>query len=262
MRYLLGMAQRPAVRLLALVSVLAASGCSHTFFQFHINQVEQSEIMGARNALVQSAGDVNTLARVVDVNGRRAAETLVAGMTVEQTEADPQYQRLTRALYLGLLADGEDPISALDSEISMIAARVAQRVAVHGLNQFGLGGLAAMVGVVVPDDSGQRLREMQATLVRGQFGACTQLVPIISYDAAILGHIHSQLAENDPVYVDWRSRVRAIHLVRFACPTGSFLVVFTKNAGEAGVRAIGWHHVTPQQWQVLEPRLRHALDLN
>ncbi len=254
------MLPRPrALVAIALAAVLG--GCSHTFFQFHINAVERNEIIEARNALVVGAqGDVNTLAAVVDLNGRRAAETLVAGMTVEQTSAEPQYERLTRALYLGIMEDAEDPLAALDSDMTMIAARVGQRVAVHSLDQMGLGGIAAMVGVV-GDDSGQRLREMQGSLVRAQLGACTELYPIISYDAGILGHIHSQLAEQDPIYVDWRSRVRAIHLVRFACPRGQVLVVFTKNAGERGVRAIGWHAVSAQQWVTLEPRLRQALDL-
>lgn len=236
-------------------------GCSHTFFQFHVNNAERSEIIGARNALVSSQGNVNAMAQVVDVDGRRAVETLLAGMTVEQTSADPQYQRLVRALYLGVMADGDDPLSALDSDMSLIAARVGQRVATHTLDQMGLGGIAAMVGMVT-DNSGQRLAEMQASLARSGLGTCTELYPIISYDAGILGHIHSQIAENDPVYVNWRSRVRAIHLVRWECGArGQVLMVLAKNAGEPGVRAIGWHNVTPQQWVNLEPRLRDALDL-
>lgn len=251
--------RRPFVVAIALAAV--AGACSHTFFQFHINAVEQNEILSARNALVVAAqGDVNTLAAVVDLNGRRAVETLIAGMTVEQTSAEPQFERLTRALYIGVMGDAEDPLSALDSDMTMIAARVGQRVVGHSLDQMGLGGIAAIVGVV-GDDGGQRLREMQGSLVRGQFGTCTELHPVISYDAGILGHIHSQLAESDPVYLDWRNRVRAIHLVRFACRNGHVLMVFTKNAGEAGVRVIGWHFVSPEQWVGLEPRLRQALDL-
>src|SRR5690606_23659060 len=249
LRYLYRM---PGRALLALAVAAVLAGCSHTYFQFHINAAEQSEIMAARNALVVSAqGDVSTLSAVVDLNGRRAVETLIAGMTVEQTAADPQYERLTRALYLGVMGDAEDPLAALDSDLTMIAGRVAQRVAAHTIDQMGFGGIAAMVGMV-GDDSSQRLREMQGSRVRAQVGTCTELHPVISYDAGILPHIRSQLAENDPVYVDWRSRVRAIHLVRFACPHGHVLMVLTKNAGEAGVRAIGWHHVSPQQWAHLE----------
>jgi hypothetical protein len=244
-----------------LVGLLAVlGGCSHTFFQFHVNNAERSELIEARNALVASQNNPAALGQVVDVNGRRAVETLLAGMTVESTAADPQYDRLVRALYLGVMPDGDDPLGALDSDMSLIAARVGQRVATHTLNQMGLGGIAAMVGIV-GDDSGQRLVEMQASLARSGLGTCAELHPIISYDAGILGHIRSQLAENDPVYVDWRGRVRAIHLVRWSCPRGQVLMVLTKNAGEHGVRAIGWHNVTPQQWVNLEPRLRHALDL-
>lgn len=256
------MSRRRLVALTVLVLAGVLGACSHTYFQFHINQVEQNEIMQARNALTVSAqGDVNMLAQVVDLNGRRAVETLLAGMTIERTEADPQYQRLVRALYMGVMGDADDPVAALDSDMAVIAARVGQRVAVNGLNQMGLGGIAAMVGVVA-DDSGQRLREMQGSLVRGQIGTCTDLYPIISYDAGVLGHIHSQLAEQDQVYLEWRGRVRAIHLVRFACQNGSqVLMLLTKNAGEAGVRAIGWHFVSTPQWVALEPRLRQALDL-
>ncbi|HEY8432632.1 MAG TPA: hypothetical protein VIL20_29880 [Sandaracinaceae bacterium] len=246
---------------LAPAVAAALAGCSHTYYQFHIDAVEQREIVTARNALVVAAqGDVSTLSAVVDLDGRRAVETLVAGMTVEHTAADRQYERLARALYLGVMGDAEDPLAALDSDLAMIAGRVAQRVAAHTIDQFGFGGFAAMVGMV-GDDSSQRLREMQGSLVRARIGVCTELHPVISYDAGILGHIRSQLADNDPVYADWRSRVRAIHLVRFACPHGHVLMVLTKNAGEAGVRAIGWHHVSPAQWATLEPRLREALDL-
>src|SRR5690606_17961634 len=150
---------RAACALLALTAL----GCSHTYFQFHIDAAQQSEIMAARNTLAISTRDGNALVQVVDLNGRRAVETLIAGLTVEQTNADPQFQRLVRALYLGVMGDAEDPLSALDSDLTMIAARVGQRVAVTGLNQMGLGGLAAMVGVAAPDDSGQRLREMQGS---------------------------------------------------------------------------------------------------
>lgn len=249
---------RSACILLAFI----AFGCSHTYFQFHVDVAQQREIMAARNALAVSTRDPAMLARVVDLNGRRAVETLIAGVTVEQTRAEPQFQRLVRALYLGVMGDAENPLAALDSDLTWIAARVGQRVAVTGLQQMGLGGLAAMVGAVAPDDSAQRLREMQGSLARGQIGACTELRPIISYDAAILGHIDSQLAERDPIYRDWRNRVRAIHLVSFGCPHGRVLVVFTKNANEAGVRAIGWHVISHAEWQALEPRLRHALDLS
>jgi len=257
----MGLPGLPRVAAAALL-MTALVGCSHTYFQFHINSAQQAQIMTTRNALAVSAqGDVNMLAQVVDLNGRRGAESLIAGLTVEQTNADPQFQRLVRALYLGLLRDGEDPLAAIDSDMAMMAARVGQRAAMNVANQMGLGGLAAMVGMAAPDDSGQRLREMQATLVRGRLGTCGELHPVISYDAGILGHIRSQLAEQDPVYVDWRGRVRAIHLVRFACPNGHFLMVLTENANESGARAIGWQYLSPAQWQGLEPRLRHALDL-
>ncbi len=245
----------------ALALAGALGGCSHTFFQFHIDRAQQNEIMTARNTLTVSAqGDLNTLAQVVDLNGRRAVETLLAGMTVERTEADPQFQRLVRGLYLGIMSDGESPLTALDSDLGAIALRAGQRAAANGLSQMGLGGIAAMVGVV-GDDSGQRLREMQGSLIHGGAGTCTQLVPIISYDAAILGHIHSQVAEQDATYLDWRRRVRAIHLVRFGCPNGQMLMLLTKNAGEPGVRVLGWHFVTAEEWTALDPRLRQALDL-
>jgi hypothetical protein len=249
------------LRIVAPILALAVMGCSHTWFQFHIDRVQQNEIMQARNGLTVSAqGDVNMLAQVIDLDGRRAVETLLAGLTIERTEADPQYQRLVRALYMGVMSDMDDPLAALDSDLTVIAARVGQRLAVNGLDRMGLGGIAAMVGVV-GDDSGQRLREMQGSLVRGGVGTCTELAPIISYDAGILGHIHSQLAEQDPTYVAWRGRVRAIHLVRFGCPRGQMLMVLAKNANEPGVRAIGWHFVSAEQWVALEPRLRQALDL-
>jgi hypothetical protein len=247
-----------ALVLSALAAVLG--GCSHTFFQFHVNNAERNEIVQARNALVASQGNPNGMAQVVDVNGRRAVETLLAGMTVESTAADPQYQRLVRTLYLGVMPDGDDPLGALDSDIALIAARVGQRVATNTLDQMGLGGIAAMVGMAT-DNTPQRLAEMQASLARSGLGTCGELHPIISYDAGILGHIRSQLAERDAVYVDWRSRVRAIHLVRWGCPRGHVLMVLAKNANEPDVRVIGWHNVTPPQWVAMEPRLRQSLDL-
>jgi hypothetical protein len=209
---------------------------------------------------VASQADVNALGRVVDLDGRRGVETLVAGMTVEQTSGDEQYRKLTRALYIGIMGDAEDPLSALDQDVSWMAARVGQRVAVHGLNQMGLGGIASMVGGV-GDDSGQRLRQMQASLHRGQIATCQAPEVIVSYDAGILGHIHTQLTDQDPTYQAWRSRVRAIHLVRFTCRSQHVLLIMTRNHGEPGLRVIGWHFVTPQQWQQMQPRLRDAFDL-
>jgi hypothetical protein len=262
LRYAFGMTRAAAARALpALFLSVLLGACSHTFFQFHLNAGQHDEVMQAQQALAVSArGDVNMLAQVVDLNGRRAVEVLVAGMTVEETAGDVQYQRLSRALSIGVMGDASDPLSMLDPDLTTVAARVGQRVAANQLGQMGFGGIASMVGVV-PYDSGTRLREMQASLVRGRVDACRELHPVISYDAGILGHIRSQLAEQDPVYLEWRGRVRAIHLVRLSCQSGHALMIFTKNHGEAGVRAIGWHFLTPQQWQALEPGLRHALDL-
>jgi hypothetical protein len=255
------MASFTPARALAGALVLLLAGCSHTFYQFHIDAAEQGAILSNRNALAAgAAGQNDVLASAVDLNGRRAVETLLASMTVEQTNADVQYQRLVHALYLGVLADGEDPLGALDADVTTIAARVAQRAVGTGLEQMGLGGIAEMVGIG-GDDDGQRLGEMQASLARANIGTCDALYPIISYNAGILGHIRSQLAENDPAYLEWRGRVRAIHLVRFDCQTGHVLMLLGRNAGEDGVRAIGWTLLSPAQWQALEPRLRYALDL-
>ncbi|HJL14014.1 MAG TPA: hypothetical protein RMH99_00085 [Sandaracinaceae bacterium LLY-WYZ-13_1] len=240
---------------------LALGGCSHTWYQFDVSANERTRISNAKNALATaSRADANALAQVVDLSGRRAVETLVAGMTVERTDGEEQRQKLTRALYIGIMGDAEDPMSALDQDITWMAARVGQRVASHGLTQMGLGGIGAMVGAVA-DDSGQRLRQMQASLHRGQIATCQAPNVIVSYDAGILGHIHTQLTDSDADYQRWRERVRAIHLVRFTCRSQYVLMLLTRNRGEAGLRVIGWHFVTPEQWQRMEPRLRDAFDL-
>lgn len=243
------------------VAVVLGGGCSHTWYQFHVSPNEQAHIANTQSALaIASRADVNALAQVIDLDGRRAVETLVAGMTVEQTDGEVQYRKLMRALYLGIMGDVEDPLTALDQDISWMAARVGQRVAVHGLNQIGLGGIAAIVGAV-GDDSAQRLREMQASLHRGQIATCQAPDVVVSYDAGILGHIHTQLADQDPVYQAWRSRVRAIHLVRFDCGGRHALMIMSRNHGEAGLRVLGWHFLTAQQWLQLAPRLRDVFDL-
>ncbi|MGE0785177.1 MAG: hypothetical protein AB7S26_05770 [Sandaracinaceae bacterium] len=243
------------------LALLALSvGCSHTWFQFDVSQNELNWIANAQGALAASAGNPNALAQVVDLQGRRGAETLIAGMTVESTEADRQYDQLAHALYLGLIGDLDDPAAALSSDTNMMAARVAQRVAASGLNQMGLGMIGNLVGQFA-DNDGQRLNEMSASLARGQIGTCREGDVIVSYNAGILGHIHTDLADNDPTYQAWRDRVRAIHLVRFTCATGHVLVVMTRNRDEQGLRVIGWHFMTPQQWQSLEPQLRQAFDL-
>ena len=118
-----------------------------------------------------------------------------------------------------------------------------------------------MVGAV-GDDDGQRLQEMQGSLMRARLESCQGGDVIVSYDAGILGHIHSDIADNDPSYQGWRARVRAIHLVRFPCAGGRHaLMVLTRNNGESGLRGIGWHVVSDAQWQAMRPRFRETFDL-
>ncbi|MCC6874389.1 MAG: hypothetical protein IT378_08820 [Sandaracinaceae bacterium] len=247
---------------LVLVLALSVAGCSHTWFQFHVSAAEASAIDQNKNALAATAAsrDLNALAQVVDLDGRRGAEILVAGMTVESTSADVQHARLTRALYFGIMGDGEDPLSALDMDLGSMAARVAQRVAVNQAQQMGFGAIASFIGAV-GDDDGTRLTEMQMSLTRGQVATCQGLDPIISYNAGILGHIHSQMAESDPTYLAWRARVQSIHLVHYVCGSQHAVFLLSRNAGEPGVRALGWHFMRPDQWERLRPRLRQALDL-
>jgi hypothetical protein len=248
------------MRGLIVAFAIVLAGCSHTFFQFHIDQNSANAIEQNKMALAATAGNPGALAQVVDLEGRRAAETLVAGMTVESTSGDVQYQRLTRALYLGIMGDGVDPVNALTSDVTFMAAQVAQRIAINQASQFGLGGLAQMVGMVT-DNDGVRLGEMSASLQRGGIAYCQGLDPIISYNAGILGHIHSQLAESDQNYLAWRGRVQSIHLVHYVCGQQHAVMVFTQNAGEPGVRAIGWHFMRADQWERFRPQLRYALDL-
>lgn len=252
-------------QLLVVWTVLAAwavlaGGCSHTFYQFRVDANELNAIGQAKNALAATAANPNALAQVVDLDGRRASEALIAGMTVESTSGDEQYQRLSRALYLAVMGDADDPLSAFNPDTAVLAARFGQRLVGNTLGQFGLGGIASMVGVV-GDDDGQRLREMQVSLARGQVGTCGPYDVIVSYDAGILGHIHTQLAEQDPIYLQWRDRVRAIHLVRFTCSTQHMLTILTRNRDEAGLRVIGWHFLSQAQWDAMRPELRRAFDL-
>ncbi len=262
MRYPSGMRRSPSKLGLALLglALALAAGCSHTFYQFDVSSNELAWIQSTQQSLAASSGNPAALAQVVDLPGRRAVETLIAGMTVQSTEGDRQYEQLTHALYLGVMADNEDPIQALDSDATLMAARVGQRVAAHGLSQMGLGGIAQLVGGF-GDHDGQRLNEMSQSLARGNIGGCVQGEVIVSYDAGILGHIHTELADQDANYVAWRQRVRSIHLVRFACQRGQVLVVMTRNDGERGLKVIGWHFLSPEAWQQTEPRLREAFDL-
>lgn len=244
----------------AAAVVLGLGGCSHTWYQFSVSSAERDAIQQAQGALAAASRDPNALGQVVDLDGRRAVESLVAGMTLESTAGDEQYQKLTRALYIGIMGDAEDPLSAVNQDVTWMAARVAQRAAAQGLNQMGLGGIAAMVGVV-GDDSGQRLREMQVSLHQGEIATCQAPDVIVSYDAGILGHIQTQLTDQDANYQAWRQRVRAIHLVRFTCRAQHVLMVMTRNQGEPGLRVIGWHFLTQAQWDAMRPRLRDAFDL-
>jgi len=247
-------------RHLAPLLALLGLGCSHTYFQFDVSPNELAWIENTQRGLAASSTNPGALGQVVDLQGRRATETLLAGVTIEQTQADAQYEQLVHALYLGVMADGEDPLAALDADTTLMAARVGQRVAAQGLNQLGLGGIAQMVSGVGDSDQ-QRLREMSASLTRNQIGTCVEGRVVVSYDAGILGHIDSSLADSDPNYRAWRDRVQALHLVRFACRSGHVLMVMTRNRGESGLRVIGWHFMSPQQWQVVEPRLRETFDL-
>lgn len=250
-----------ATRFAAVLALILGVGCSHTYFQFDVSPNELAWIENTQQALAASHTNPGALQQVVDLEGRRAVETLIAGLTVEQTEADRQYDQLAHALYLGVMQDNEDPLAALDSDASVMAARVGQRIAQHGLQQMGLGGIAQMVGGVM-DDDGSRLREMSASLARGQIATCTQGEVVVSYDAGILGHINSQLADSDANYLAWRERVRAIHLVRFGCAGGAHvLIIMTRSRDRSGLQVVGWHFMSAQQWAAVEPRLRRAFDL-
>src|SRR5688572_23499124 len=110
-------------RALVMCVALLATACSHTFFQFHIDGRQQNAIIAAQQGLAATQGDPGALSQVVDLNGRRAVETLLAGMTLEQTEGDEQFQRLSRALYMGVMANGEDPLAAINMDTLTIASR-------------------------------------------------------------------------------------------------------------------------------------------
>jgi hypothetical protein len=255
---------RTVTRSFAVVVALLFSitGCSHTWFQFTVSANELAHIENTKNALAASYRDPNALAQVVDLDGRRAVETLIAGMATEHTDGDEQFQRLTRVLMIGIMGDDEDPLSMLDPDITLTAARVGQRVAGAQLQQFGLGGLAEMAGAALGTDSdGQRLSEMQFSLEQGAITTCGEPDVIVSYDAGILGHISTQMTDQDATYQAWRSRVRSIHLVRFQCNPQHVLMVLSRNHGEAGLRVIGWHFATHGQWQQMRPGMRRAFDL-
>lgn len=239
---------------------LALGGCSHTWYQFELSQAERSHVDATKNALAATQSNPNALAQVVDLQGRRGAEALIAGMSTQSSGGDVQYERLSRVLYIAIMGDAEDPLAALNQDMTMAGARVAQRIAQSGLQQMGLGGIAAMVGVV-GDDDGQRLREMSVSLQRGQPQTCGPFDVIVSYDAGILGHIQTSITDQDQTYQAWRQRVQAVHLVRFTCATSHMLTVMTRNRGEAGLRVIGWHFVTQAQWESMRPGLRRAFDL-
>lgn len=244
------------------VALFLSAGCSHTWYQFTVSANELSHIEGAKDALAASYRNPNALAQVVDLDGRRAVETLIAAMTTEQTAGDEQFQRLSRALMIGIMGDRDDPLAMLDPDILLVAARVGQRVAGQQLEQFGLGGLVEMAGAVLGTDSdGQRLGEMQASLASGGIATCAGADVIVSYDAGILGHITTQMTDQDPNYQAWRARVRAIHLVRFQCNARHVLMVMTRNSGEAGLRVIGWHFASQSQWEQMRPGIRQAFDL-
>lgn len=250
-----------ATRLAALLSLVLGVGCSHTYFQFDVSPNELAWIENTQQALAASHTNPGALQQVVDLEGRRAMETLIAGLTVEQTEADRQYDQLAHALYLGVMSDGEDPLTALTSDTSVMAARVGQRIAQHSLQQMGLGGIAQMVGGVM-DDDGTRLREMSASLTQGRIATCAEGEVVVSYNADILGHINSELASSDANYLAWRERVRAIHLVHFTCTTGGHvLIVMTRSQSRSGLQVVGWHFMSAQQWAQVEPRMRTAFDL-
>lgn len=248
--------------LAAAAALFLSAGCSHTWFQFTVSANELAHIDNTKNALAATYTNPNALAQVVDLDGRRAVETLIAGMATERTSGDEQFQRLTRVLMIAIMGDDEDPLSMLDPDISLTAARVGQRIIGAQLQQFGLGGLVEMAGAVLGTDSdGQRLSEMQHSLRQGGITTCRAPDVIVSYDAGILGHIHTQMTDRDPIYQAWRGRVRAIHFVRFECGRQHVLMVMTRNRGEAGLRVIGWHFATHGQWQQMRPGIRRAFDL-
>lgn len=246
----------------AILAILAAVGCSHTYFQLRVSDAELEEIDQTRQALAASYRAPGALAQVVDLPGRRATETLLASLTLEQTNADEQYQRLMRALYIAVMGDASDPMEALQSDLSMTGLRVGTRVAAQTVAPLGLDGIVESAGAaLLGDGDGQRLREMQVSLQRGQIETCEGGEIIVSYDADILGHIDAQMAERDADYRAWRDRVEAIHLLRLRCREGHVLMIMTRNGDEPGLRVIGWHFVSQRQWDAMAPRLRETFDL-
>ncbi|MGF1468293.1 MAG: hypothetical protein ACFCGT_19395 [Sandaracinaceae bacterium] len=250
------------------VCVLAA--CSHTFYQRALPSAEQLAVEDARARLVEAAGGASAFGRsgqaldaVVDWSGRQAAETLVVGMSLESTRGDALYERLARALALGLLEDGQDPWAVLEPDTVLLASRLALRLAEQGLLREGLGLAAPLLGHLVGLAGRPALHRaaMVLSLRRADLGRCGAVEPIVAYDAAILRHLRAEVADRDPVYVAWRDRVKAIYLVRFPCPTHHVVMLLTRDRGRRDLRVLGWHRLSAAQWTALEPRLREALDL-
>jgi hypothetical protein len=260
---------------LVLVLVLVLVGCSHTYYQFRVTEREEAWVDQTHNALIGAmASDDATLGAVVDLEGRRAAEALAAGVAVDRP-SEPQFERLTRALLIGLVGDGVDPHEVLTGDVIAAALRIGQRVATSEAgvraaaqvaDSFGLpvGGLPAVAAAAVGDTDADRYREMRDSLRRGELQTCQGADVVVSYDAGILSHVDLPTADGDPRYQAWRERVRAIHLVHLPCQgrrAQHVLELQTRSADRAGLRVIGWHFFTEAQWQRLQPELREALDL-
>ena len=258
-------------RLALLVVAVAASACSHTYFQYAPAVPERDQIARTTAAIVAAADahDVGAVAARLDPEGRKASLLAVHDLVGKKSDAVKLLDGFVMAvLFMGAWdiafgGNGESAVDLWTKGAPFVKDQIEKAV---GQSLFG-GGASSGTGLapnIVDELAGgpeERRAKLAPKLVADEPPGCTFDRVIVSYRASILDHVDWDWAATSRTFAKWRRDVRGIHLVKLAC--GDRVGLWLMDAYETGdPLLVGWHYFTTDEWAKVEPKLTTKLELD